>query len=137
MSDENKNKVYSVEEIAAGIMFDGVCVLNEPIHWNGQQLNGAKRIKKVLVKDRIEAVQFSKAQYGDPDIKEAIISHLASTVLRFGVIEEQEPPAPVDDKSEPQRHTLHLKGEIEVPVDQLQLMTYEDYINLTYLMGKS
>lgn len=123
-------KLYTIEEIAKSIMEFGICPINTPIQHGGITLNCAKRVRKALVKDRIEAVRFSKEQYGF-EFNDAITAHIGSSILVFGeLVNEQR-----DDRDHLTQ--LDMKGEVIVPVDMIINTPYEDLINLAHLMGKS
>lgn len=123
-------KLYSINDIARAMMEFNLCILNTPINFNGMQLNCAKRIRKALVKDRIEAVRFTKEQYGF-ESNDAITAHIASSILVFG--------ERTDEKRDEhgQLIDISMKGEVVVPVDMLINLPYEEHINLAHLMGKS
>ena len=114
-------KLYSIEEIARTMMEFDICILNTPLHANGMQLNCAKRVRKALVKDRIEAVRFTKEQYGF-ESSDAITAHIASSILVFGEHTDEE---------------RDEQGKVVVPVDAIINLPYEEHINLAHLMGKS
>lgn len=123
-------KLYTLEEIAKSIMEFGICPINTPIQHGGITLNCAKRVRKALVKDRIEAVRFSKEQYGF-EFNDAITAHIGSSILVFGErVNEQR-----DDRDVLTQ--LDMKGEVIVPVDMIINTPYEDLINLAHLMGKN
>lgn len=123
-------KLYTLEEIAKSIMEFGICPINTPIQHGGLTLNCAKRVRKALVKDRIEAVRFSKEQYGF-EFNDAITAHLGSSILVFGELADEQ-------RDERDNLTqLTMKGEVVIAVDMLINTPYEDLINLAHLMGKS
>lgn len=123
-------KVFTLEDIARAMMEFDLCILNTPIRFGGMVLNCAKRVRKALVKDRIEAVRFTKEQYGF-ESNDAITAHIASSILVFGERVEEA-------RDEHGKLTkLGMKGEVVVPVDMLINLPYEEHINLAHLMGKS
>ncbi|MDE1352052.1 hypothetical protein L9W80_18095, partial [Vibrio aestuarianus] len=142
MSTENQNKntvettlklevkVFTLEDIARAMMDFDICILNTPIQFGGMELNCAKRARKALVKDRIEAVRFAKEQYGF-ESNDAITAHIASSILVFGERTEEK-----RDKHG-KLTNLGMKGEVIIPVDMLINLPYEEHINLAHLMGKS
>ncbi len=123
-------KLFTLEEIAQSMMSFDICPLNTPIHFGGMTLNCAKRVRKALVKDRIEAVRFTKEQYGF-ESNDAITAHIASSILVFGERTDEK-------RDEHNKLTnLSMKGEVVVSVDMLINLPYEEHINLAHLMGKS
>lgn len=123
-------QVFPLEDIARAMMEFDLCILNTPIQFGGMVLNCAKRVRKALVKDRIEAVRFTKEQYGF-ESNDAITAHIASSILVFGERVEEA-------RDEHGKLTkLGMKGEVVVPVDMLINLPYEEHINLAHLMGKS
>ncbi|EGR4409323.1 hypothetical protein DDN06_07590 [Vibrio cholerae] len=123
-------KVFTLEDIARAMMEFELCILNTPIQFGGMELNCAKRVRKALVKDRIEAVRFTKEQYGF-ESNDAITAHIASSILVFGERTDEK-------RDEHGKLTnLSMKGEVVVPVDMLINLPYEEHINLAHLMGKS
>ncbi|NAX23719.1 hypothetical protein [Vibrio sp. V39_P1S14PM300] len=123
-------QVFALEDIARAMMEFDLCILNTPIQFGGMVLNCAKRVRKALVKDRIEAVRFTKEQYGF-ESNDAITAHIASSILVFGERVEEA-------RDEHGKLTkLGMKGEVVVPVDMLINLPYEEHINLAHLMGKS
>lgn len=122
--------LFTLEDIARSMMEFDICILNTPIQFGGMALNCAKRVRKALVKDRIEAVRFTKEQYGF-ESNDAITAHIASSILVFGERTEEA-------RDEHGKLTnLSMKGEVIVPVDILINLPYEEHINLAHLMGKS
>lgn len=127
---KEESRLYTLEEIAKSIMEFGICPINTPIQHGGMKLNCAKRVRKALVKDRIEAVRFSKEQYGF-EFNDAITAHIGSSILVFGELDDEQ-----RDERESLTH-LSMKGEVIVPVDMIINTPYEELINLAHLMGKS
>ncbi|CAK1709091.1 conserved hypothetical protein [Vibrio crassostreae] len=127
---ESEVRTFTLEDIARAMMEFDICMLNTPVQFGGMELNCAKRVRKALVKDRIEAVRFTKEQYGF-ESNDAITAHIASSILVFGErIEEK--------RDEHGKLTnLGMKGEVVIPVDMLINLPYEEHINLAHLMGKS
>ncbi|WGW01536.1 hypothetical protein QF117_12185 [Vibrio sp. YMD68] len=127
---ESEVRTFTLEDIARAMMEFDICMLNTPVQFGGMELNCAKRVRKALVKDRIEAVRFTKEQYGF-ESNDAITAHIASSILVFGErIEER--------RDEHGKLTnLGMKGEVVIPVDMLINLPYEEHINLAHLMGKS
>ncbi|CAK1996316.1 conserved hypothetical protein [Vibrio crassostreae] len=127
---ESEVRTFTLEDIARAMMEFDICMLNTPIQFGGMELNCAKRVRKALVKDRIEAVRFTKEQYGF-ESNDAITAHIASSILVFGErIEEK--------RDEHGKLTnLGMKGEVVIPVDMLINLPYEEHINLAHLMGKN
>lgn len=127
---ESEVRTFTLEDIARAMMEFDICMLNTPIQFGGMELNCAKRVRKALVKDRIEAVRFTKEQYGF-ESNDAITAHIASSILVFGErIEEK--------RDEHGKLTnLGMRGEVVIPVDMLINLPYEEHINLAHLMGKS
>lgn len=127
---ESEVRTFTLEDIARAMMEFDICMLNTPVQFGGMELNCAKRVRKALVKDRIEAVRFTKEQYGF-ESNDAITAHIASSILVFGErIEEK--------RDEHGKLTnLGMKGEVVIPVDMLINLPYEEHINLAHLMGKN
>lgn len=127
---QEQPKLFTIEDIAKSVVAFDICPLNTPIQFGGMTINCAKRTRKALVLDRIEAVRFSKEQYG-MEFNDAITSYIASNILVFGeYINEQ--------RNEKGALTqLEMKGEVTLPVDMLINNPYEELVNLAHLMGKS
>lgn len=117
----------TIQKIANMIEKHGICPLPYDINYQGRKLNAARRLRVPKVRDRIEAVRFSKDSFGF-EATDAVIAGVAASVLVFGTLVE----TTTDDGEQ-----VTLEGELPVPVDVLiDQLEYGDFQNLSYLMGK-
>lgn len=117
----------TIQKIANMIKKHDICPLPYDINYQGRKLNAARRLRVPKVRDRIEAVRFSKDSFGF-EATDAVIAGVAASVLVFGTLVET-----TTDEGE----QVTLEGELPVPVDVLiDQLEYGDFQNLSYLMGK-
>lgn len=68
---------------------DGIALFDREYTHEGKAINAAICISVPVVRDRIEAVQWSKAEFGTEN-SDAVIAALASKIMRFGFIEKSD-----------------------------------------------
>ena len=126
---EIKRKEIATKEILRCIKDHGICPLNHPIKIGDITLTGARRVRRALVNDRIEAVRFSMDQYS-MELPDAITTFVAGRILVFGQFHSE-------TNKDGEITKCSLTNEIEVPVDTLMYSDFSEYVNLAYLMGKN
>lgn len=126
---ETEQQTFTSKEILRCINEHGICPLNTPIKMGDITLTGARRVRRAVVNDRIEAVRFSMDQYAI-ELPDAIATFVASRVLVFGQFHHE-----TNNKGEITQ--CSLTSEMEVPVDTLIYSDFSEYVNLSYLMGKN
>ncbi len=149
---ENKFNAAQTMEM---IMKDGICPLAYPITFNGTTYDAAMRVTRAKVKHRIEASAFCKDNYRGNDIPDVIMAYLASDIVEFGVLIEQEPELdePLVIENEPESREsddtsdedanatpnvkYSLKDRSKLPVDVLiNDLDYVDMVMMQHLLGK-
>lgn len=116
-------KNNTTKALASMIELHDICPLSAPLEYQGKTITGARRVRVPVVRDRIEAVRYAKDTFGY-EVSDAIMAGVASNVLIFGTLVEDE-------------HGAHLEGEVVLPVDFLvDHLEYGEFVNLSILMGK-
>lgn len=126
---EIEHKEMTTKEILRCINDHGICPLNRSIKIGDLTLTGARRVRRALVNDRIEAVRFSMDQYS-MELPDAITTFVAGRILVFGQFHSEMDKDGVVTK-------CSLTNEVEVPVDILLYSDFSEYVNLAYMMGKN
>jgi hypothetical protein len=116
-------KNSTMKKMAEMIEKHDICPLSTPLEYQGKTVTGARRVRVPVVRDRIEAVRYAKDTFGS-EVSDAIMAGVASSVLVFGAVVENE-------------QGVHLEGELTLPVDYLiNHLEYGEFVNLSILMGK-
>ena len=109
-----------------------IAVLSEEVSYGGKKFNAAIKVRKVVVRDRIDAVRWCKEVLGF-ESSDGIIAGMASSNLVFGTLKGD---LTVDKKGV-------LIGPLEVinqeplPVDWIvDTFEYDDFTMLALLTGK-
>ncbi|MGR6858882.1 hypothetical protein ACU5EH_20780 [Aliivibrio salmonicida] len=126
---EIEHKEMTTKEILRCINDHGICPLNHPIKIGDLTLTGARRVRRAVVNDRIEAVRFSMDQYS-MELPDAITTFVAGRILIFGQFHSE-------TNKDGEITKCSLTNEMEVPVDILLYSDFSEYVNLAYLMGKN
>ncbi|RYU41904.1 hypothetical protein ERW49_18630 [Aliivibrio finisterrensis] len=126
---EIERKELATKEILRCINEHGICPLNHPIKIGDITLTGARRVRRALVNDRIEAVRFSMDQYS-MELPDAITTFVAGRILVFGQFHSE-------TNKDGEIIKCSLTNEMEVPVDTLMYSDFSEYVNLAYMMGKN
>lgn len=100
--------------------------------FNGMRINAAICHKVPVVRDRIEAVQWSKGEFGGED-QDAVIACLAAKTMTFGYISDA---LQIDEKGA-LVDLPEIKGEIALPPDFIvDNFVYSDFCWMSLSMGK-
>lgn len=126
---EIERKEMTTKEILRCINEHGICPLNHPIKIGDITLTGARRVRRAVVNDRIEATRFSIDQYS-MELPDAITTFVAGRILVFGQFHSE-------TNKDGEIIKCSLTNEMEVSVDTLMYSDFSEYVNLAYLMGKN